>query len=159
MLEPHSITATSLDLRQLSINVVLNIYEFFKSTKAVDSTLSSLATQIGSLSSVLQTISETAKIAAAISPHASGPLELTQYWENVMQTMDDCTQTLKTLEEILTEVRGEKGQILERTRSQILWQLRGKGIDFCKNQIEGYCQTMQLSLQLLSLYNPDCTIN
>jgi len=152
MAEPFSIATASVSLGQQCAKAVISIHQFITSTKVIDHTLSGLATSIGSLSAVFQTIGETSKVAESVNPHTPTPLEK-QYWQNVLQTMGDCTRTLQQLEGILAEVQREDGQLFRRARSQINFELRGKGIDFCRRQINGYCQTMNLSLHLLSLYD------
>lgn len=151
MAEPFSIAAGALGLGQQCASVIGRIYNFITSADVIDETLSDLVVHIRSLSAVFQTIGETLQISELINPHTPSHLE-NQYWQNVLQTMEDCTGTLDRLDRILAEVRGEVGQGASRRRSQIKFELRERGIDFCRRQIDGYCQTMQLSLQLLSLY-------
>ena len=157
MSEPFSIAAASIGLGQECAKAVIRIHQFIRSARIIDHTLSGLATNIGSLSAVFQTIGETSRVADLINPHTPTPLER-QYWQNVLQTMEDCTRTLQQLEAILADVQGEEGQLFRRARSQINFELRGKGIDFCRKQIDGYCQTMNLSLHLLSPHDSHCIV-
>lgn len=157
MAEPFSIATTAISLGQQCAKAVISLHQFISNARIIDSTLSGLATTIGSLSAVFQTIGETYRVADLINPHIPSPLE-SQYWQNVMQTMEDCTRTLQQLEGILADVRGVEGKLfgMANLKRQIKLELREKGIEFCRKQIDGYCQTMNLSLHLLSLYYSDC---
>jgi hypothetical protein len=153
MVEPFSLVTTALSLGQQCATLVGRIHGFIRSAHIIDTTLNDLARQIGSLSAIFQTIGETFKICESFSPHMSSPLE-SEYWKHVLNTMEDCTRTLQQLDTILAEVRGPEDRRFGRTFTQLRYELREKGIDFCRRQIDGYCQTMNISLQLLSLYDP-----
>jgi hypothetical protein len=153
MVEPFSLVTTALSLGQQCATLVKGIHGFIKGARIIDTTLNDLARQIGSLSAVFHTIGETFQICEPFSPNTSNPLE-SQYWNHVLNTMEDCTRTLQQLETILAEVRGPEDRRFSRTVTQLKYELREKGIDFCRRQIDGYCQTMNISLQLLSLYYP-----
>jgi hypothetical protein len=148
-MDPISITAASATLIRLcatTAGYILNI-------RAVDTAITTLRVEVECLSQVLSSINDSLSdntLATAAFRSQTG--HEAQHWRNVKRSMDDCKNTLENLIRILENVRRSNGGILSRARSQISLGMSSAQIASLKQQIAAYRQTMQLSLQIITVY-------
>src|SRR5208282_785634 len=106
-MDPQSIATTSLSLVQLC-NKTRNSLNSL-TVKNVAPLIAALAREIASLSQVLNSIYESFNI-HSLADAALGSQYGNEHWRNVQQAMEDCRETLKTLEWRLEEVEdSQKG--------------------------------------------------
>jgi hypothetical protein len=119
----------------------------------VDTAITTLGVEVNSLSQVLSSIhdsfSDSSLANAALSSQTGHEA---QHWRNVERSMDDCKGTLENLVRVLEDVKRGSGGFLARARSQISLKMSSAEITSLKQQIAAYRQTMQLSLQLITVY-------
>jgi hypothetical protein len=119
----------------------------------VDTAITTLGVEVNSLSQVLSSIhdsfSDSSLANAALSSQTGHEA---QHWRNVQRSMDDCKDTLENLVRVLENVRRGSGGFLARAKSQISFKMSSAEITSLKQQIAAYRQTMQLSLQLITVY-------
>lgn len=147
MIEPISIAAASGTL----ISSCRTLLNYINRVSSVDSVINVLALEIDSLSRVLLSIHTSFSDPSLTSIAAQTGHEGT-HWKNVSRLLKYCTRTLEILTDILEGVQVQKGGFLRRPRA--LYKLEDKAgeITSLRQQITNYCQTMLLSLQVLSLY-------
>jgi len=153
LMDPISIIAASATLIRLCATTGGYIFTFVSNARNIDIAITTLGVEINSLSQVLTSIndsfSDNALANAALSSQTGHEA---QYWRNVQRSMDDCKGTLENLVRILENVRRGSGGFLARARSQINLGMNSAEITSLTQQIAAYRQTMQLSLQLITMY-------
>lgn len=79
-----------------------------------------------------------------------------RHWTNVRQSMNDCKETLEKLHEILQPVVKQKrgGVFFQKSIKVIELDLNPNEIAVIQQQIMAYRKTMEISLQLMTLYVP-----
>ena len=118
----------------------------------MDNDIRVLGTEVDQLSSVLDSISESFKdpsLAHSVLMLQTG--HEAQHWRNVCRSLDDCKETLTTLEGILETVKTKEGGFLRRPKTRVKLDMNSGDISLCKQQIAAYRRTMQLSLQLITV--------
>jgi hypothetical protein len=112
-----------------------------------------LGIEIESLSHVLRSIntsfSDPSLAKVALNAHTGHEA---QHWENVRQSMRDCKETLERLEQVLEKVNKGDSGFLWRPKKTIKLNMKMETIALLKQEIAAYRQTMQLSLQLITVY-------
>jgi len=149
IMDPISILTTSAALA----GTCVKIYTYIKSIQGVDNDIRVLGTEVDQLSIVLDSISESFKDPLlAHSALESQTGHEAQHWRNVFRSLNDCKETLTTLEEILETMKSKVSGFLRRPKSRIKLDMNSGEISLCKQQIAAYRRTMQLSLQLITVY-------
>ena len=152
-MDPISIIAASATLVRLCATTSGYIFTFVTNANNVDTAITTLGVEVNSLSQVLSSIhdsfSDSSLANAALSSQTGHEA---QHWRNVQRSMDDCKGTLENLVRVLENVRRGSGGFLARARSQISFKMSSAEIASLKQQIAAYRQTMQLSLQLITVY-------
>jgi hypothetical protein len=153
-MDPLSIAAGSATLVGSCAKLSLAIINFVNKSQNVDTAVRVLGIEIDSLSSVLSSISlkfsDSSLAAAALDPETGHE----PHWRNVRRSMDDCGETLGGLQRILDAVKQSESRFLRRVRKQITLEFKSGEISLLKQQIAAYRQTMQLSLQMITVYIP-----
>jgi hypothetical protein len=152
-MDPLSIAATSATLVGVCVRLSGYIYIVINKVQNVDTSVRVLGIEIDLLSQVLGSISSS----FSDSSLAAGALESQtghegQHWRNVKRSMEDCQETLGSLERILESVKQGERRFLQRPRMLIEFERKSGEIALLKQQITAYRQTMQLSLQLITVY-------
>jgi hypothetical protein len=153
MLEPLSIVVASAGLVDTCVKLTGHIYTFVNKNQNIDTATSVLGIEIDSLSRVLRSITTSFNdptLAATALKSQTG--HEAQHWENVRRSMDDCKVTLAELERILVKVNKTDGGFLRRPKKVMKLAMKEQNIALFKQQIAAYRQTMQLSLQLITVY-------
>ena len=148
-MDPISILTTSAALA----GTCVKIYTYIKSIQGVDNDIRVLGTEVDQLSIVLDSITDSFKDPLlAHSALESQTGHEAQHWRNVFRSLNDCKETLTTLEEILETMKSKVSGFLRRPKSRIKLDMNSGEISLCKQQIAAYRRTMQLSLQLITVY-------
>lgn len=148
-MDPHAITKTSLSLVQLC-NKTRNSLNYLtvKAVKSVAPLIASLSREIASLSQALNTIHESFNVPSLADAALNSPCG-SEHWQNVLQAMGDCKETLTTLEWRLEEVEdSQKGPALF-TFMKNPENLHSTESSFLDLQIGTYREAMELALQLM----------
>lgn len=147
IMDPSAIATTSLRLVQLCNKTKKSLS--YVTSKIVAPLIAALASEIASLSQALNTISESFNIPflanAALSSQCGR-----EHWQNVLQAMEDCKETLTSLEWRLEEVEDSTKGLFAFTKNPE--NLHSTESSFLELQIGTYREAMQLSLQLMVLY-------
>jgi len=153
-MDPVSIIESTASLAETCVK----IYTYVKSIQAVDVNIRVLTVEIDHLSMVLDSITDGFKVSKGPNPLDWELGSLTgheaRYWENV-KTLDDCKQTLATLEGILKKIKPKEHglKFFKQATSRIqLDIIKSEEIALLKQQIAAYRRAMQLSLQLITMY-------
>jgi len=153
-MDPISIATASVHLVGACAKLSGYIYTFVKQSQTVDTAVHVLDIEIKSLSDVLGSIATSfsdplvARVALEAQTGHEG-----QYWKTVKTSMDDCKGTLSNLEQILEKVgKQEAGSFFGRSRKHIKLSMNLGEIDLLKQQVAAYRQTMQLALQMITVY-------
>jgi hypothetical protein len=143
----------------LSCNIVgaaVGLYSFCKEVikyidevKHIDERIQVLSIEVGSLSHVLKTFTERAND-SSLDGFQTG--HEGQHWHNVTMSMEDCQKTLERLTGIIEKITSKESGIFRRPK--LVWNMsfKAEDITLCRQQVAAYRQTMQLSLQLITLY-------
>jgi hypothetical protein len=153
MVEPLSIVASSTALVATCIKLTHYIWSYHNKVQTVDTALRVLGIEIDQLSGVLGSICTSFSdpvIAGAALDVQTG--HEAQHWRNVRQSMEDCKETLSKLEGVLGRFNKVEGGIWRRTKKVVKLGMKGEDIAMLKQQITAYRQTMQLSFQIITVY-------
>lgn len=149
-MDPTAIVTASAGLVRLCLTISGYIYTFVNNTKNVDTTIRVLGAEVVALSQILNSINESFSdrtLAGAALGSQTG--HEGQHWRHVYQSMEDCKNTLRTLEQVMQKVKKGKGGVFGRA---IKLELSVSEIALLKQQIAAYRQTMGLSLHLITVY-------
>lgn len=151
-MDPLSIAASSAGLVGTCATLMAFIYTYISKTNNVDSAVQVLQLEINSLSQVLSSIgtSFSDPILAKAALKAQTGHEA-QHWQHVKRSMEDCKGTLVSLERILRGVTKVSGGFLRRPKTQIKLDMKSVEIAFLQQRVTAYRQTMQLSLQMITV--------
>lgn len=156
MIDPLSIASTSAALVETCGKVSYYIYSFLKKEKHVDTSIRVLKIEIDTLAGVLGSISvkfSDSSTATIALQSFTGYEE--EYWRNVKRSMSDCEVTLRTLEEILQFIKQGGSRLKIRTTIQNRLEQKLAEIGLLKQQIAVFHKTMDISLQLITVYFRD----
>ena len=73
-----------------------------------------------------------------------------QHWGNVKRSLQDCQEVLESLEKILENVQKTDSGFLRRPRNIV--KMSSGQLTQLHQQVASYTRTMQLSLQLITVY-------
>ena len=149
-MDPISIATASACLVRLSVTVSGYIYTYVSNTRNVDTTIRLLAAEIDSLARVVGSIqecfSDPSLANAALSSQTGHE---GNRWRNVHRSMNDCKNTLNYLEQVMEKVKKGKMGVFGRA---VKLQMNSTEITSLKQQIAAYRETLQLSLQIITVY-------
>lgn len=155
MLDPLSIAATSAALVGTCGRLVGFVYQFAQKVTTVDTALGMLSIELEELRRVLAavhtTFSNPELARAAFEPQTGHE---GQHWANVKRSMSDCETCLCTLERLLEKVSKEDSGLVGRGKKILKMSWKDEYISLHKQQISAYRHTMELSLQLITVYMP-----
>ena len=153
-MDPFTIATTAASIVGICAKLSNTIFIYIQNTLVVDTAVDALRIEIDSLAHVLDTLGSSFKDASL----AERALELQtgyegEHWRHVKRSMDDCKVTLDNLQRILdrvnkVEVRG----IMRRPIKKFKLDINSGDIELLKQHIAAYRRTMQLSLQLITVY-------
>jgi hypothetical protein len=115
-----------------------------------------LGVEVDALSKALDTISESFKdpSLAELAIESQTGYDA-QHWQNVRRSLGDCKATLASLETVVEKLKTTGGGLLRRSiGSRLKLDINSGAIALLKQQITAYRRTMQLSLQLITVYVP-----
>ena len=138
----------SSSARLVSICIDLTLY--FQKIQNVDSTIAVFSKEISDLAAVLSTIHDTVnEIGSSVITVQTGR----RFWEHVALSLNDCQDTLESLERLVLPPKkvGLPG-FLRRAREQLLLDWNSHDIELLRRQVMSCRQTMELSLQMITVY-------
>ena len=155
MIDPVTIIKATRDLVDLSFNVA----NFIQNLRNVDATIRLLQSEVEHLAKVLGFINTilTEKISTGFSTAATVKTQQDdEYWTLVSHSMGDCKETLESLRSVLENIniRHEGNQSFRQTRMQIGLSLRAGSISEYRQRITAFTSTLQIVLQLITMYVP-----
>jgi hypothetical protein len=151
-MDPLSIAAASGALVKLCATISTSLCTFIHDTRLVDQTLEAFRNEIDDFSDVLASIESSfrdptlAEAALRVMTGHERP-----HWEKAKRSMNDCHTTLERLTFVLALVNGDHG-FLRRPRRQIRLDMNSKEIVLLRQQIQSYKATMDLSLQMITVW-------
>jgi conjugal transfer/entry exclusion protein len=153
-MDPLSITAAAVPLVMTCGKVAKSLKAYIEKIRNVDETLQNLEIEIQSLSSVLASISlkqNDSSVAVKPSEPLSG--DERNYWKSLNQSMKHCKDALEMLAQILERINFAGYRLVPR-RANLQYKLsqNAQSIASVKGQITAYRQTLELSLQLITVY-------
>lgn len=153
MIDPTSVASAAAVLVGACGRVSRYIYNFLNKVEHEDTALRVLKIEIDSLSGVLGSISvkfsDTSTASTALQSFTGYEEE---YWGNVKRSMNDCETTLRTLEQLLRSVKQGGIGLARRATIQVRLEQRWEEIGLLKQHIAAYHKTMDMSLQLITVY-------
>jgi len=154
-MDPFSIVTTSATLVDRCAKLTEYLYKYVKKIQNVDTAVQVLQLEITTLQRVL------GSIGTSFSDPAMAQVALetltgheAQHWENVKRSMEDCEVTLTDLDKILENVTNVGDGFFRRAKTQVKLDMKSTKMTLLKQQVTAYRQTMQLSLQMLTVYFP-----
>jgi len=148
MMDPLSIVVASGALVKLCTKLSKLLYTFINGARHVNKTVQALQSEIDALSCVLASINTSFKDHAYALKATTGHER--RHWECVEKSMNDCYRTLESLKNVLEKVKKDGGFFL-RPIKQVKLKMNSAEIITLKQQIQSYKETMNLSLQIISL--------
>jgi hypothetical protein len=148
-MDPISIATTSATL----VSTCTKLWGYINKIQNVDTTVQVLQLEITSLSQVLGSIGSSFNdptLAKAALEKQTG--HEAQHWQLVKRSMEDCKGTLASLERILEGVTKVSGGLFRRPKTQIKLDMKAVEIALFQQRLTAYRQTMQLSLQMITVY-------
>jgi hypothetical protein len=157
MMDPFSMAAAAFSLVAACGKVSEQIVKYVNACQTVDENIKILRMEICMLSEVLYTLHSKLRerrLARAAFDSQTGHER--QHWESVKQLMDDCSETLLSLERILDGVSKSKTftGLFKKSAIKFKLDIRQSDIESHQHAIAAYRQTLQLSLQLITVYHP-----
>jgi len=153
MIDSSSIASAAASLVGACGRLSKYIYQFLKKVEYEDTAIRVLQIEIDSLAGVLGSISmrfsDSSMTSSALQSFTGYEEE---YWGNVKRSMSDCEVTLRALEQILRSIKQGALPITRRTAIQTKLEQKWSEITLLKQQITAYHKTMELSLQLITVY-------
>jgi len=157
MIEPISLIATSAALVGTCGKLAGYVYQFARKASAVDTAVGMLGIELDELRRVLGAINTTFNnpelARAAFEPQTGHE---SQHWENVRRSMSDCQRCLGSLERLFEKMNKEESSFLGLGKKVLKMSWKEEHISLHKQQISAYRQTMEVSLQLITVYIPSC---
>jgi hypothetical protein len=145
-MEPIALLGLIAACTKLSVQV----YNIINKLSTTDETVRGLGNETRSLSEVLGSMEISLKdplIRQATMDTKSG-----RHWEDVNQSLGDCKQTLRRLKRIAKAVRVPQEGVFRRGLSQVKLALSSSEIVMYRQQISACTQTMNLSLNWITVY-------
>jgi len=133
-----------------AVKVALQIKKYFDEIQEVDDRIQDIVLELDSLAEVLESIS---KCTIDTSESLFG---LDRHRQVLVTTrlMEKCTNTLERLRRIVERICQNtlNNPFLRRSKMKLELDNRSDDINRCREQITGCRQTLQLSLQAITLY-------
>jgi hypothetical protein len=150
-MDPLTIAVTSATIVDMCSRVSLYIATYIQSCQAVDEAVRMLRIEIDLLAPVLRSLSTRFDPSSALASELGYEAE---YWKDVRQSIEDCKNTLERLEGVLNRVNnvGSGRFMPRRSIKKFKLDLNSGEIALLKQQISAYRQTIQLSLNLITVY-------
>lgn len=155
MIEPLSITTTSFSLLAICAKLSSLFYNVYDQITNADTTLQVLAIEITSLSGVLSSINSTFSSRSITTSNCNSQQtsDETQHWENVRETLKECKKPLEELSEAFRKIQNNtNGGFWRKTKKAVKLNLKADRIGLLKQQLAAYRQSMNMSLQCITLY-------
>jgi hypothetical protein len=154
MFEPISIATAAGSLVAVAGKLTEYIIAYQSKTNTIDVNISGLGSEVKSLHSVLsamkRSFSDQKVVAATL---ASGTGHQAQHWNNVRQSLSDCDITLRRLYVIWSRMdQKEPSRFFKQSKKVLALELNREEIDIFRLQVQSYRQTMEMSLQVLTMY-------
>jgi hypothetical protein len=160
-MDATSIVVVSVDIVSTCGKVSGCLSWLTKKLKKADPTLGLLRIEIDSLSQVLGSIStsfsDPSLARSALTPQTGHE---PQHWRNVKVAMDDCKGLVEKINAVLERMGEVKhsGGIFQKSKRMTEPAFRPEQIAFLMQHVLLYRKTMEICLQLITLYVPDSNL-
>jgi hypothetical protein len=147
-LQPSLIIALSQNLLAQGAKTSEVVHNLVQSTHGNDA-IQLLGVEIDSLTQVTNSLRESYPDTPTWSPHEN------QHWHGVQQLLQNCTQTLNNVDTLLENAH-KNGWHIFQTHSKLQAYLgkHNDDIRLFQQQITASRQTLQISIQLITMYSP-----
>lgn len=151
MMDPVLIVKSTSEL----LNLCSRISEILPESNNAGMTFQLLLSEVYPLSKVLGYVNNS--VAIETLPHESTTLLLDtghegEYWRLVYQAMEDCKETLESLERTTEIIKLEENQSLRRPTVQWELDIRSREIGEFRRRIVAFTNTMKIAFQLLKMF-------
>jgi hypothetical protein len=152
-MDPLTIATGAAGLIAVATRVSGYIFTWVAKTKTVDANVNGLQTEVKALTNVLCAMESSFQdetMTTATLANRTG--YEAQHWRNVRTSLTDCRTTLTNLETIWGNVaRNESKSFFGRQKKLLSMAINMEEITILRTQVASYRQTMNLSLQLLTV--------
>jgi len=149
-MDPLSITASAIGIITFCSQTTKILAQLIDDNKNVDHTIKGFSDEVSHLSSVVQSISTSFQDPDIVS-RISTTGHKGQHWRDVQKCLANAKTCLGRLTTILTTLKSSKKGIPGRVVKQVRVSLASGEIALLRRQISSFTQTMQISLQMISL--------
>lgn len=147
---PESLAGASCDLFHLCLKTTNSINHLNKKIKNPDPSILALSIEIASLSNVQNSIHECFSQRSIAEAVLSAKTGNQQYWQHVRRSIDDCKGTIEILgRKLENAMKFRKKRLFGRDQYKL--EMTSAEITALKHHIVAYRETMQLSLNLITV--------
>ena len=152
-MDPISICTASIALVGASFRILTSIAALIADVRNVDAEIHVLRIEMVSLHQVLLAISNNFNDPALrLEALESQTGHEAEHWRNVARSMADCKDTLESMQRKLQKARGTGKSWFGRPATMVRWSWDSAEITMLKQRLAAYRGTMNLSLQMISVY-------
>ena len=157
MIDPITIATVAGGLVQVCGRLSGYIITYVSKSNTIDLNIEGLSQEIQSLSQVLVAMQKTFDSNAInVATLEEGTGHEAAHWKNVRRSLENCQTTLNLLAGVWEGVSRTDSRIpgLSRPKKVVTMMMSEEQITIYKGQISAFRQTIGLSLQLLTVYDP-----
>jgi hypothetical protein len=145
MMDPATIVALSVALAK-GFKAVYNVFE---GIRLADATIDALRKEVKALSHALegihQSFNDPSLAQALVSARGN-------HWESMNNAMRDCTEVLKSLNNLTESTSSNRGMVGRRW-DQFMVALKSGEIALLQKQVTSHRSVMEMSMHMIMLYN------
>ncbi|KIW94694.1 GTP-binding protein rhoA [Cladophialophora bantiana CBS 173.52] len=148
-MDPLSITVGVATLLKCCISVGVSLRKFLIGAAEVKTVIAAMMVDLRALRSVLESMEATFEEMNSDKPETG---HVGAHWTNLFQSLEDGQQSLAGLQKVLEDAN-KHVKILDSARKQIRIKAVADKIVTCRQEVQVYKDTLQLSLQTIILWN------
>ncbi|EXJ71079.1 uncharacterized protein A1O5_06072 [Cladophialophora psammophila CBS 110553] len=148
-MDPLSITVGVATLLKCCISVGVSLRKFLIGAAEVKNVITAMMVDLRALRSVLESMEATFEEMNSDKPETG---HVGAHWANLFQSLEDGQQSLAGLQKVLEDAN-KHVKILDSARKQIRIKAVADKIVTCRQEVQVYRDTLQLSLQTIILWN------
>jgi Fungal N-terminal domain of STAND proteins len=146
-MDPLSITVSVATLLRCCISVGVSLRKFLIGAAEVKIVITAMMVDLRALRSVLESMEITFEEMNSDKPETG---HIGAHWTNLFQSLEDGQQSLAELQKVLEDAN-KHVKILDSARKQIRVKAVADKIVTCRQEVQIYKDTLQLSLQTIIL--------
>ena len=153
-IDPIEIAGAAKEVLTMLASASKVIYDFIKKARTVDETIHDYQVEIRQLSNVLRCLNELLEDSRTCNNNKRAPYEQEQ-WLNIQQTLKNCKETVKRIEEILKKLAARSsGGFWDKAKKQLELDWKAGELAELTKQVEVYRTTIHFCLQCINWYLP-----